>query len=483
MSLRPYQETFKANIRTALAKHWRIIPCGATGSGKTKTFISIVNDSLHRGTTVLIITESTKIYKQIKAEQSNSIHIGDGIKFMDIVQGRCYIAMAQTLVRRKNMIEQFAALGRKLLIINDEAHLSTATKLLLQLPDAALLGFTATPDYRFAKHLPKLYNGIVVGPQPQELIELGFLAPYHHHELNAVDLKGLIKDSTGNFTEQSQYDVFNKQKISHDIINDLHKFHSNKTIIFCSSIKHCKALSAELREASFILSEVHSGNPNAEIELYQFEHGNIDYCVTVRMLTRGYDYPPIDLVLLVSAISSLPDYCQKVGRGARIFEGKYYFRVLDYGGNYTRHGLWNYEHDWAEMWNKPLKKKREGVAPVKSCPSCYLLVSTNVMLCPECGHKFEPAKKCETKVVEGTLIEVTEKYNQLRGKYIAELTAEELAQYAILTNKKAFAIRVAKAKQDELFLQSFANFMGYKNGWVKHQDISEPLEFFNIKIR
>ena len=169
-----------------------------------------------------------------------------------------------------------------------------------------------------------------------------------------------------------------------------------------------------------------------------------------------------------------------VGRGSRIAPKKERFTVLDYGGNASRHYLWNYEHDWNELWKKPKKKKKEGVAPIKECPKCGLIVAPAVMLCPECGHIFETKEK---EYIEGTLVEVTEKYNQLRGKYIGELSPLELAEYAKLTNKKAFAIRVAKSKQDIVFLQSFAQNMGYKNGWCQHQDISQKLEFYNIKIR
>ena len=57
-----------------------------------------------------------------------------------------------------------------------------------------------------------------------------------------------------------------------------------------------------------------------------------------------------------------------IGRGSRTAPGKQVFTVLDYGGNYERHGLWDSEIDWQKKWNQKPKNKKEGVAPVKLCP-------------------------------------------------------------------------------------------------------------------
>jgi superfamily II DNA or RNA helicase len=479
--LRPYQTKLLNDVNHGLAKHKKIIACMATGGGKTVVFTTITNMAISKGKTVLLLTESRKIFTQISNE-NKSISINAGVKFIEVVPNIVYCAMAQTLANRDFIISQFYNLSSNLIVIYDECHCGVATKLLKQLPNALLIGFTATPDYRVAKHLPLLYKDIVVGAQPQELLEGGFLAPYYHYERQSADIANLKKDSKGEFTEASQFEAFEKQQVFAGLHEDLKKFHTHKTLIFCSSIKHCATLSNELRSVGYELSEVHSQNSQSDIELSNFMNGNIGICVSVGILTKGFDFVPINLIILQRATTSLALYMQMVGRGSRISPqtNKTRFTVLDYGGNASRHGLWNFEFDWANMWNKPPKKKKDGIAPIKECPKCFLILAPRVMTCPECGHIFEAKEK---KYVEGTMVEVTAQYNFLRGKYISELTAEELAQYAKITNKKPFAIRVAKAKQDKVFLQAFAKDMGYHSGWVSHQDISEPLEFFNIKIR
>lgn len=478
IQLREYQQKFVTDIKSKLANSRSIIACSATGSGKTKTFLSIADNAVLKGTTTLIISESRKIFTQI-AKERKCYEIKAGIKHLWLEPGCMYLAMAQTLAKREFIIKQFQQLGSKLLIINDEAHVGTSTKLLLQFKDAYIIGFTATPDYKVAKHLPKIYNDIVVGAQPQELVEMGFLSPYFHYEKKEANLSDLQKDSKGEYTEQSQYNAFAGTKVFAGLHEDLRRFDFKKCIIFCSSIKHCSTLSEDLKSQGYDIAEVHTMNPKADFELSEFMYGDVKICVSVGILTKGFDFPDIDLVVLQRATTSLALYCQMVGRGSRITPNKSRFIVLDYGGNATRHGLWNYEHDWSKKWTGKEKKKKDGIAPVKECPKCFLLVSSKSIECPECGHKWTSKEK---EFVEGKLIEVTSKYNELRGKRISELTPEQLAIYRNITNKKAFTLRVAKAKGLE-FLKEFGRIVGYNPYFISHQDINEKIEFFDITIK
>jgi len=479
VNLRPYQTAFVTNIRAALAQSKKIIACAATGSGKTKTFLSISNTALSKGTTVLILTESRKIFSQIAAEVPTAVNISAKQKFIFVEPGRLYVAMAQTLARRPRIVEQFQALGSRLLIINDEAHIGTATKLLEQLPAAYLIGFTATPDFKVAKHLPKIYRGIVVGPQPQELVEAGFLAPYYHYERRGVDTAGLAKDSRGEFTEASQYEAFTKTKIYAGIHDDLNRAAYSKAIIFCSSIKHAQNLTAELRAAGYEAAEVHTENQHADRELFKFTHGGVKICVSVGILTKGFDFPQIDMVILMRATTSLALYLQMIGRGSRQAHGKEHFTVLDYGGNGSRHGLWSAEHEWAEKWRGKEKKKKDGTPPVKECPVCFLLVAPSMKVCPECGHVF---KATAAELAEGEMINLLSDYDKIRGKFIGSLTPPELAIYARTTNKKAFAARVAKSKGAE-YLADYGREMNYNEWWAKRNETTESLDFFNVLIK
>lgn len=495
--LRPYQQVFIDKIVSNLTKFKQIIGCAATGSGKSKVFIHLAQRAYSNGFTVLIITEASKIYDQLTKElPAGNIDASKTDGYID--PNKVYIAMAQTLARRPMMVEQFCNIT-KLLIIVDEAHIGTPTKLLKKfIPSALVIGFTATPDFKFAKHLPELYQAIVVGPQPDELIIDGYLCSYKHYARVMADLSEL-KVKNGEFTEESQMEVFESKKVMDGLMQDLRSVPFKKCVIFTSSIKHCTDTVANLRLEGYKCIEVHSriSISKQSYDMMQFKSAasGIDICVSVGILTKGWDFPPIDLVVLHRATKSLPLYLQMIGRGSRTSDGKMLFTVLDYGGNYQRHGLWDADIDWAKRWNTLPKKKGDGVAPIKICPKCEAILPASIMICKYCGHKFTPADLPAPSADQTKLIELTEGYRSLIGKNISDLTAQQLSLYARLKNKKLYAARIAKARSQkenpaygyETFIYDYATFMGYKRGWADYNTPSsykiEPINFHEITLR
>jgi len=488
--LRDYQQKFANKIVNALSKKKQILACAATGSGKTKTFIYLANRANIKGLTVLILTEATKIYEQITQELPAG-NINAKVKDSYIAPGNIYIAMAQSLVNRKMMLQQFIALGGQLLIINDEAHIGTATKLLQQLisNNALLIGFTATPDFRFAKHLPLLYQEIIVGPQPDELVTDGYLCSYRHYARVLANIDEL-KIKNGEFTEESQQIVFESKVVYDGLVADLRQRTFKKAIVFTASIKHCEDVYGMLTREGFNCIMVHSQLPPArqawDMAAFKDCNSGVDICISVGILTKGWDYPPIDMVIIYRATTSLPLYLQMIGRGSRTHPGKEVFTVLDYGANYQRHGLWDAEIDWVKKWNSK-GKKGEGVAPIKMCPECDFINPISVTTCKNCGHIFIKQGPSKEEQAETKMIELTAKYRTLIGRKISTLTPAELSMYAKIKNKKAFSIRVAKSltqSVDAGYLAGFASCMNYARGWVWHNTPgSEPIPFTDITLK
>lgn len=457
------QQKFLSNIRRDLVAHRRICAVAPTGSGKTKTFITITRMAVSKGSTVLIITESIKIFTQIRTEQHGRL-IAAGSDNLLIRKGQVYIAMAQTLKKRPTMLQNFAYLGSNLLVINDEAHIGTATKILEAMPEAYLIGFTATPDARTCKHIPTLYNKTTIGPQPSELIRLGRLMPYRHFARVGVDVDQL-KIQNGEFTEASQEQVFETRVVYDGLMEDLRQIKYYKAGIYCASIKHCDALHEELTRNGFVCIKYYSGIPDSELE--RFTKGTVDICISCMTLTKGWDFPPIDLIIFQIKTNSLPKFCQIIGRGSRLSPatGKTHFTVLDYGENFKQHGLWDQDRDWEELAKPPKKKKKGAPAPIKICPSCDAIVPASARMCDFCGYqwpKLPPGPPPDSK-----LIEVTSLYQNMIGRRVSTLSPDELAIFAKLKNKKSFAVRVAKAheQQHHEWMRAFGKAMGYKDSW------------------
>jgi len=112
------------------------------------------------------------------------------------------------------------------------------------------------------------------------------------------------------------------------------------------------------------------------------------------------------------------------------------------------------------------------------------LLATTVMICPNCGHEFvKEAPDSVTGIKTVMLEEKAATISALAGRRLSELTAIELAQWAVASGKKNHAIRVAKAMEQtsDNYLDTFAKAMGYKKGWAMYHTpaVDEKIDFYD----
>lgn len=475
IQLRDYQQRLKKDLSRAIFvdKHKAVIAQAPGGTGKTKTFISICNDANRNGFTVLVMTDKTKVFKQI-ARESNGITIGGkgSKKYVEVYEGVTYIAMAQTLRNRPLIISQFNLLDKPVIVIVDEVHVSTCKSVLDQLVNRLTIGFTATPDFRIAKHLPELFDEIVTTEPIQWFIDNGYLCDYQHIMRKSGEGVKNIKKKGGEYDEKEQRKFFGTDLHYQELFKDLTETQYNKGMIFTASIEHCEEVYIRLVEAGFKCSISHSKRQDDARQIFEFERqdGN-DLIISVGSLTTGYDYPPVDLVVLYRATTSLALYLQMIFRADRICEGKRFFTVLDYGLNFEKHNAYNFPHDWSLMWKEKRRKESDGVVTYKQCPNCDSMILASDKVCKWCH--FELPKPEENLKDLGKMVEVTGLKAKIQGKRLSELNAKELALYAHLYKRKPFAQRVARCRG---ILIEYASEMGYDRRWAEKQvEIEEKI--------
>jgi len=489
---RKYQQAIENEIPYALRDYGHVIIQAPTGAGKSHIINKTVQRIMAVGKTPLVLSDSLKIHEQL-VKECNGWPIISSIKMLHILPGQCYVAMTQTINRREPIVEQFAELGEQTVVIVDECHRNTMTPVVEAIKPKWLLGFSATPHYRWAKHLPRLYKHLIHGPQIKELQADGFLVHYQHLLRTGADLSKL-ETKNGEFTERSQDVAFGGRRMYDGLFEDLPRFKKRKTVIYVASIELCEQVYRECLVNGYNATRYHSALVNGAEELKKFTEGDCDVCVSVSSLTLGWDFPMIDLVVLWRATTSLPLYLQICGRGSRPWENalekKNSFTVLDYGANFNRFGAWNMDRDWSELW-KPEKRKIStyaGVAGSKECPVCHYLMNVSTRVCPNCGYMYTQE---EMKLVQGMLVEVENSLKNIEQRNVSTFSPHELADYAKLKDKKTHAIRIAKRMEQETpgFLSQFALEMNYKKAWVERmkQDINsykgQKISFYDSIVR
>lgn len=463
INLRPYQQEAVDNLRDGFALGYlRQVLQSATGSGKTIIFSKIAFAALEKAKRPCIITDRVELCKQtFKAisHYSNKIEVlTSGARLSSNPAG--IIAMVETL---NNRIKAGFDWEPDLIII-DEAHKGNFTKILEHWPNIRTIGATATP---IGKHFHKLYQNIVNTISIIDLIEREYLAPCRAYQME--DDFSDLKKSSGEFTDKSLFQHFDKPKLYTGVIDKwIEKAAGKKTLVFCVNIKHAEETAAAFNEAGILTECVTSKTTKEEREriLSAFSVGLFPVLVNCGILTAGYDEPSIECIVLNRATLSLALFLQMCGRGSRIFPNKSEFLILDFGKNHDRFGRWDAPRKWGL---EPPKKKRAAQAgAVKLCPKCEAMLFVSARKCECCGYIY-PEKTAEE--LEGVLKEVLpEVPDELKGQKLSCLTLEELYKLQLSKRyKAAFIWRVIRSRGcDALF--EYAVMANYSSGWVRRQE-------------
>lgn len=263
----------------------------------------------------------------------------------------------------KNGGEVFKKLGfRKMLI--DEAHLyprrerSMLGEFLKASGIRQVLGITATPlkleqfsekqGDRFDKWSELLmltepspsgrfFKRILHVSQVSEMTRLGYWSPLRY-EILPFDKSALRLNTTGSeFSEDSEALAYILNNIRANIFGAL-DWHRDRThcLVFVPTVEEARILASEYPESAYVCGE--TPKKERDMIISEFKEGRIRVMFNVGVLSCGFDYPKIDLIILAFSTASVAKYFQVVGRGVRIDPEKTDCLVIDMGGNVERFG-------------------------------------------------------------------------------------------------------------------------------------------------
>lgn len=349
MELRPYQ----TEAMTAVLDEWdsgnsKTLLVLPTGCGKTIVFAKIAEECVKRGKRVLILAHRGELLEQASDKIKKTTGLGCSTeKAEESCLGswfRIVVGSVQTLMREKRLAnfnnDYFDT------IIIDEAHHAISDsyqRVLEHFPDADVLGVTATPDRGDMKNLGQVFNSLAYEYTLPRAIKDGYLCPIKAVTIPIdLDLTG-VSVQAGDFKASeidSALDPYLYQ-IADEMLNYCN---GRKTVVFLPLVKTSQKFRDILNSKGFKAAEVNGDSPDRAEILEDYANGKYNVLCNSMLLTEGWDCPDVDCVIVLRPTKVRGLYCQMVGRGTRLAEGKKELLLLDFLWHTERHELCHPAH-------------------------------------------------------------------------------------------------------------------------------------------
>jgi superfamily II DNA or RNA helicase len=424
VELRPYQQEAKAAIFSEWDKgNKKTLLVLPTGTGKTIVFAKVTEECIRSGNRVLILAHRAELLDQA----SDKINKATGLKSaVEKAEQSCLgswyrvvVGSIQTLTREKRL-QQFDKDYFDTIIV-DEAHhcISDSYQNVLQYFDEAkVLGVTATPDRGDMKNLGQYFNSLAYEYTLPKAIKEGYLSKIIAQTIPLkLDLTGVGMQS-GDFKAGDLGTALDPYL--YQIAQEMAKYcKGRKTVVFLPLVKTSQKFCNILNEVGFKAAEVNGNSEDRSEVLQDFEQDKYNVLCNSMLLTEGWDCPSVDCVVVLRPTKVRSLYCQMVGRGTRLCEGKEDLLLLDFLWNTERHELCRPAHLIAS--NEEVAQKITEKIEQSACPLDLEMVkqqaSEDVVAQREeaLAKKLEEMKKRKRKLVDPLQFEMSIQAEDLSG--------------------------------------------------------------------
>ena len=364
----------------------------ATGSGKTRTVIALVDILLRHNwvKNVLFLADRNSLVTQAKRSFVNlleNLSVTNLCEEKDNFTARCVFSTYQTMMNCIDTVADEA--GKKLftcghfdLLICDEAHRSIYNKYqdIFTYFDAPLVGLTATPKDEIDKNTYEVFqleNGVpTYGYDLAQAVQDGYLVDYRVAETKLKFLEEGIAYDDLPPEEQAAYeetfldengdwpDRIGAGKLNEVVFNEdtirlvLHVLMTEglrvnygetlgKTILFAKNHAHAEKIlqifGEEYPHLPGYAKVIDNYMTYAQSAIDEFSEADKlpRIAISVDMLDTGIDVPEILNLVFFKPVMSKAKFWQMIGRGTRLCPGlldgedKTGFRIFDFCGNFA----------------------------------------------------------------------------------------------------------------------------------------------------
>lgn len=386
----------RESLRTG---HKRPMLSCPTGAGKTVIAAEICRTARDKGKRIAFLVDAISLVDQtVERLYEHGLHgIGviQGQHVMEDWSRPVQVASVQTLERR--------GMPPADLVIVDEAHSQRKWLFDLMASEAwskvPFIGLSATP---WSKGLGNHYDDLLIPVTMQELINQGYLSPFHVYAPSHPDLSN-VKVTAGDYQEDDLARVMGDDLLIGDVVDTWKKLGQGApTLAFCVNRDHAAAVQERFIQAGIPWGYIDANTeaPDRKAIERQLNAGAICGVANVGCLTKGVDWA-IGCIILARPTKSASLAVQMIGRGLRVNEGIGDCVILDHSDTVLRLGFPTDIHRTKLCTAKKgerqeVTQEREPAKP-RECKVCSRLMPVGVKNCPACGA----AQRTASDVSEG----------------------------------------------------------------------------------
>ena len=222
-------------------------------------------------------------------------------------------------------------------VVIDEAHHAvapTAKRVIQHFTPDFLIGLTATDERMDKKRLETVFGSYKTTLTLREAMEKKIVAEANvfrietNLDLSKVRFNG--KDYVNADLEKS-IRVTSRNELIADVLKKYfcaNGMENLQGVVFCVNVKHCQEMEKILNRAGISAAAYTGQQANTGI-MDDFKQKKIRFLCACNMISEGWDYPELGILVMARPTMSKVLYLQQIGRGLRRTESKDHMFVVD----------------------------------------------------------------------------------------------------------------------------------------------------------